>query len=183
MNVWGLTNPIVNSIPAIVIPATAALVLKRGSHSGKSLLELGMKYVLQLELLLAPLFIAVAIWPHRALSLFYGKASVYSTQTTALRVGVIVFLLTVPMTVFGAVLTGAGRTRNNATMNGVGTLASLVSAPPLIYAGGAVGAMCAEIVTRSVRVLWALRLLNRPSGASPEGGLEVDDRTIYTEEV
>ncbi len=164
MNVWGLSNPVINAIPAIVMPATAAYLLNLENHSRKALFGFGMRYVVKLELVLAPLFIIVGLWPRSVLICFYGRNSVYDSQTLALRVGVMVFMLTVPMTVFGAILTGAGRTKSNVTMNGVGTLASLLSAPFLIGAGGSTGAMCAELATRAARVIWAIRILTSSSG-------------------
>ena len=146
------------------------------THLGKTLLAFGMRYVVQLELILAPLFVVVALWPQQALTLFYGRSSVYVSQTLALRIGVIVFAITVPLTVFGAVLTGAGRTKGNLAMNSAGTLASLLSAPPLIFAGGVLGAMSAEIVTRGVRVLYAIRLLGPNFAANRAGEREAHDR-------
>lgn len=176
MNVWGLTNPVIYSIPAIVMPATAAFLVAKDNRTGKTLLAFGMRYVVQLELILAPLFVVVALWPQQALTLFYGRSSVYVSQTLALRIGVIVFAITVPLTVFGAVLTGAGRTKGNLAMNSAGTLASLLSAPPLIFAGGVLGAMSAEIVTRGVRVLYAIRLLGPNFAANRAGEREAHDR-------
>jgi len=182
INVWGLTSPVINSIPAMVMPATAAFLVAKDNRTRKTLLAFGMRYVVQLELILAPLFLAVALWPQLALTLFYGRSSVYVTQTLALRIGVIVFMITVPMTVFGAVLTGAGKTKGNVTMNGAGTLASLLSAPPLIFAGGIVGAMGAEIITRAVRVLWAIRLLGPNSAAGRVDEAAVEDQSAWTQE-
>jgi O-antigen/teichoic acid export membrane protein len=118
-----------------------------------------MKYTLQFVLILCPLLVFLAIWPHAALAVFYGRSSFYSTQALALRIGVIVYLFTIPMTVLGAVLTGIQRTKGNASMNGIGTLVSLLTAPPLVYFGGVAGAMLAEVASRGARAVWALKLL------------------------
>ena len=162
MNVVGLANPIILSVPGIVMPAVADCVV---AGAGRSALHAGMKYVVQFELILLPLLVVLLIWPHRALALFYGGASFYDTQTLALRIGVLVYVFTVPMIVLGAVLTGIGRTRGNASMNGVGALISLLVAPPFIYFGGAVGAMLTEVASRGARALWAFKLL-RPVPAA-----------------
>jgi O-antigen/teichoic acid export membrane protein len=166
MNVLGLANPLILSIPTIAMPAAANLLLTRSQHTSKSLLGLAMKYVVQFELILAPWFAILMLWPHNALVLFYGKASVYGSQTSALRIGVLVYLLNVPMIVLGAVLTGSGKTKSNAAVEGTGAVVSLVCAPPLIFAGGVVGAMLAETLARGVRVLYAVRSLRRFSAAS-----------------
>ena len=175
INVWGLANPILNSIPAIVIPATAAFLLTREKRTGKALIKLGVKYSLEFELILAPMFLIIALWPHVALTFFYGRTSIYATQTLALQIGVIMTIVYVPMVIFGAVLTGAGRTKTNATMHGAGAAASLVSSPPLIFAWGAVGAMLVEVVSRGVRLVWAIRSLRSTSVAFYNGQKEVQD--------
>ncbi len=159
MNVWGLTNPVVNCIPAIVMPATAAFLLSHEGRTPKALIGLGMKYSAEFLLILAPVFIVLALWPHFILTLFYGRSSVYITQTLAVRIGILVFIVTVPMTVFDAIVTGSGRTRTTATVHAAGATASLVSSPPLIYSGGVCGAMFVEVVSRGVRLLWAVRAL------------------------
>jgi len=175
MNVWGLANPILNSVSAIVIPATAAYLLTRENRTGKALIRLGMKYSLEFELILVPVFIVIALWPRAVLALFYGTNSVYAAQTLALRIGVIATIIYVPMTIFGAVLTGAGRTKTNASMHGAGAAASLVSSPPLIFLGGAAGAMLVEVVSRSARLVWAIRFLRSTSAAFLGDQKEVQD--------
>jgi O-antigen/teichoic acid export membrane protein len=166
MNVVGLVNPLIISIPAIVMPVAANFLLTPGGSSRRSLLGLAMKYIAQFELLLAPWLLILLLWPHSALIWFYGKATAYGNQAFPLRMGVLVYILTVPMTVFGAVLTGSGRTKSNAAMQGVGAVASLVCAPSLIFVGGVVGAMLAETVARGVRVLYAVRSLGSSRIAS-----------------
>src|SRR5579863_8038325 len=159
MNVCGLVNPIINSIPAIVMPVAAALLLTNESRSRRKLFKFGMKYVMQMEILLAPVFIILGLWPQAVLTMFYGRHSVYVNQAQTLRIGAIVFIVTVPMTVFGAVFTGAGKTKDNVKMNGIGTFISVLLGPVFIYVGGAVGAMWAETATRLARVIWATGFL------------------------
>jgi O-antigen/teichoic acid export membrane protein len=159
MNVVGLANPIILSVPGVVMPAVANYSVGSSAPAQRSALEIGMKYTLQFVLILCPLLVFLAIWPHAALAVFYGRSSFYSTQALALRIGVIVYLFTIPMTVLGAVLTGIQRTKGNASMNGIGTLVSLLTAPPLVYFGGVAGAMLAEVASRGARAVWALKLL------------------------
>lgn len=172
MNVCGLVNPVINSIPAIVMPAAAAFLLTSENRSRRRFLEFGMKYVIQMEILLAPVFIVIAFWPQTVLAMFYGRHSVYVHQALALRIGAVVFIVTVPMTIFGAMFTGAGKTKDSVKMNGVGTFASLLVGPFFIYAGGAVGAMCAETATRLARVIWAARFMTPHATADETDDLE-----------
>jgi len=159
MNVVGLVNPLIISIPAIVMPVAANFLRNPGGSPRRSLLGLAMKYVAQFELLIAPWLLILLIWPHSALIWFYGKTTAYGNQTFVLRLAVFVFVLTVPMAVFGAVLTGSGKTKSNAAMQGAGALASLLCGPLLIFAGGVTGAMMAENVSRGVRALMGIRAL------------------------
>jgi len=163
LNVLSLANPIILSIQAIVVPAAANFLLTQDRRTGKSVLWMAMKYVVQLELIIAPLFLILAIWPHSALALFYGKSSIYCNQTTALRVAVVASLILIPQTVLLAALTGVGKTKRNTVVIGAGTAAALVSAPPLIYAGGVVGGMVAMAISRTACVLLAIRLLRTPA--------------------
>jgi O-antigen/teichoic acid export membrane protein len=161
MNVLGLANPLVISISAIVMPTAANWLNENSLQRSRSLYRLAMRYVLQFELLLAPWLLVLLVWPHNALIAFYGKTTLYGGQTAALRVGILVYVLTVPMTVFGAVLTGTGKTKSNAAMQVVGAAASLVCAPPLILTGGVVGTMLAETVARGSRVWYAARSIRQ----------------------
>lgn len=163
INVLGLANPLILSIPAIVMPTVANRMRESVGNPSKVLFNLTMRHVLWFELLLAPWLLILTVWPHVALISFYGKATAYGNQTVALRVGVLVYLLTVPMTILAAVLTGSGRTKSNAAMQGAGAVASLVCAPPLIFAGGVVGTMLAETVARGIRVWYAVRAIRRLS--------------------
>ena len=159
MNVLGLANPVVGSIPPVVIPATAAFLLLKENWKPGALIRLGMKYSGEFLLILAPVLIVLALWPRTVLMWFYGRNSAYTTQSIALQVGVIVTIIYIPMIVFGAVLTGAGRTKSMAAMHGAGAVASLVFSPPLIFAAGTVGAMLVEVLSRGARLFWAMRTL------------------------
>jgi O-antigen/teichoic acid export membrane protein len=167
LNVVSITNPIILSIQAIVVPATATFLIAHDRRTNKSVLGLAMRYVLQLELVLAPVFLVLALWPHRVLALFYGKDSVYCNETIALRVAVVATMLLIPQTVLLAAFTGAGRTKRNTVVVGAGTAVALVSAPPLIFADGVVGGIVAMAISRSACVLLAIRLLLTPTTEGP----------------
>jgi O-antigen/teichoic acid export membrane protein len=180
LNVLGLANPIILSIPAILVPVTANFLLARNDHGSRSLFGLGMRYAVQIELILAPLFLVLAIWPRTALILFYGKASAYCNETSVLRIAVVACVLQIPLTVLLAVLTGAGKTKSSAVVLGAGTVASLACAPPLIYAGGVGGGMLSLIANRGTSVLLAINLLRSPSSAGGVDGANVSDRAVCT---
>jgi O-antigen/teichoic acid export membrane protein len=180
LNVLGLANPIILSIPAILVPVTANFLLARNDHGSRSLFGLGMRYAVQIELILAPLFLVLAIWPRTALILFYGKASAYCNETSVLRIAVVACVLQIPLTVLLAVLTGAGKTKSSAVVLGAGTVASLACAPPLIYAGGVGGGMLSLIANRGTCVLLAINLLRSPSSAGGVDGANVSDRAVCT---
>lgn len=165
-NVLSLSNPIINSIAAIVIPTAAKFVLRQGDPRG--LRRFALHHTFKLELLLAPLFLALVIWPRFALALFYGESSPYCEQTLSLRIAVLAWMLLVPMTVCLAALTGAGKTKSNAIVLGVGTAAAIVCGPPLIIGAGVAGGMLAATVNRAASALMALRIL----APAPEGHAE-----------
>jgi O-antigen/teichoic acid export membrane protein len=180
INVLGLVNPLLLSIPAIVMPAAANFLHKDSVHRNRSLLQMSVQYVLQFETILAPWLLILLFWPHNALILFYGKSTLYVHQTTALRIAVIVYILNVPLVVLGAVLTGAGRTKSNASMQSAGALGSLLCAPPLILVGGVVGAMLADTVTRGIRILFAIRSLGTISTVDDSTKRHINESHICT---
>lgn len=159
-NVLGVANPVILSIPALAMPAAANLIAR--ADPGKTLKGLALKYALRFELLLSPWFLTLECWPHNVLARFYGGASVYCNETLPLRIGVLVYLLTVPLTVFVAVLTGAGKAKSNAATQGSGAIASLLCAPPLVIAGGVPGAVLADMIIRGVKLVFSYRLLGQP---------------------
>jgi len=177
MNLLAVANPIILSIPAIVMPVAANFLLTHREHGARSLLGLGIRYVWQIELILAPALLLLAMWPHAALALFYGKASPYCDETLALRVGVVGCLLYIPLNVFTAALTGSGRTKRNAIAHGAGAVASLVCAPPLIFSGGVVGAMLAVAASRGASLLMATHYLWPSSPAGGGGGVTLECNT------
>jgi len=159
MNVFGLANPLILSIPAIIMPAAANLLSGSGATGRRSLIDLSMKHVLLFEGIIAPWLLLLLLWPHEVLTLIYGKASIYSGQTGMLRLGVLVCIFNIPMAVMQAALTGVRKTKSNAVMYGVGSITSLVFAPIAIFAGGVFGAMLSEAVTRGSCLLAAMRSL------------------------
>ena len=163
MNLLGLVNPVILSIAAIVMPASATFV---AGPRCRSLLELGLRQSATFGAILAPWLLLVLVAPRLALGWFYGRSSIYCTQTTAVRIGVAVYLLTVPLMVFGAILAGSGRSKDNAKMQGIGALVSLFCAPPLIWLASAVGAMLAEIVSRGARVVLSVCMLGNTAAST-----------------
>jgi O-antigen/teichoic acid export membrane protein len=159
MSVLNLTNPLILSIPAIVIPAVAASVSAGGASLNPR--SVALEYVAQFELILAPLMLAMLIWPRWILTLFYGAASPYTGQALTLRIGATACALSIPLSVLQSVFAGKGKTRNNAILQTGGSLPALLGAPLFIYAAGIPGAMLAETTNRTVKVVLAWLLLGK----------------------
>ena len=157
MGVLNLTNPVVLSISAIVIPAVSAMLVRPGSKH--RCLKIALRYIVQFEILLAPLLVVMLVWPHWVLSLFFGSHSVYCRETVALRIAVFTCVLNVPLQVFQGVLTGKGNTRSVAILQGAGALTGLLGAPLLVFYAGVPGSMLAESVNRGVKSLCGMQSL------------------------
>lgn len=160
VNVLGVTHPILLSISAVVLPA-AATALQAESASVTVARDLGSHYIWQFEVLLAPLLIACAIWPSSILRAFYGASSPYVHLTTALRIMVAAYLLTVPALVFSAILTGHADPRSSAMVQiGSGIVAVLAMVPgSLLF--GVIGATAGDTLCRAARVAISYLLLGR----------------------
>jgi hypothetical protein len=169
MAVLNLTNPLVLSIPSIVIPAVSAMLARPDSNP--RYLKAAIRYIAQFEILLAPLLLGMLVWPRWVLSLFFGAHSVYCHETASLRIAVLTCVLNVPLQVFQGVLTGKGKTRNVAILQGAGALTGLLGAPLLVFYAGVPGSMLAESVSRAVKSFCGMqslvRLDRKERGPSP----------------
>jgi O-antigen/teichoic acid export membrane protein len=154
INVLGVTHPVILSIAAVIIPAIAALKGDRKSHSAR---RIAWMYTLQIEALLAPYFLVLLCWPGRVLTLFYGSSSPYVVQTTALRLMVLLYVITVPMSVWGGALTGAEEVRAGFRVQVWGVILSAVIGIPLCFWFGLVGAITGDSSVRLVRAVKAWR--------------------------
>lgn len=158
-NVLGMANPLVLSISSVVMPAAARFSAVSTANSTMSLCRMGRRYSTAFLAVLVPWFGVVLIAPHFVLRVFYGSASSYLALTSALRIGVLVYLLTVPLTVFCSILSGSGLTKKNAIMQGVGAVTSLLCAPLLVYFFSISGAMLAAAISLAVRLWVSIRML------------------------
>jgi O-antigen/teichoic acid export membrane protein len=159
MSVLNLTNPLVLSITAIVIPAVAGTL-----PSGDRLRDAGsiaLRYVTQFELILVPFMLVILIWPRWVLTVFYGAGSPYAGQMLTLRIGALACALSIPLSVLQSVFAGKGKTRNNAILQTGGSLPALLGAPLFVWLAGVPGAMAAETINRGVKVTLGWHLLTR----------------------
>ncbi len=141
--VMNLCNPLVLSIPAIVIPAVAARKRQGGSTV--------WRYTLLFESVMAPLLMAMLIWPRVVLAAMYGSGSPYCAEALALRIGTVACVLAVPLSVIQCVFTGEEKMRNNAAVQTLGSLVSVLLAPLLISQWGVTGTILAETVNRAMK--------------------------------
>ena len=161
--VLGAANPLMLSIPAIVMPAIANLIQGHPSGFEGVLRRRAMRYVVMFELVLLPWLVFVSFWPGTALRWFYGSGSPYCASLWPLRIGVVVYALTVPFTVFGAALVATGRSKAAALYSACGSGFELVIAPALIFGAGVAGAMVADSFSRGLKTIVAYIMLTRPS--------------------
>lgn len=82
-NVLGASNPVVFGVRNLVVPATAKERKRSGIRGGA---KPAIRFGLQGALFVAPYYVALLIWPHLGLSLFYGHSSSYLTLTTPVRI-------------------------------------------------------------------------------------------------
>ena len=153
LSIMNLTNPLVLSIPAIVIPAVAA-----GRYSVR---QAFWRYTIQFELFMAPFLFFLFFFPRWALMHLCGNHPEYFEQTTALRIGVCACLLAVPLSVLQNLFAAIKQTRNNAIVQSIGVGCSLLIAPVLVYFAGIVGTIQAEVFARLLKTIGAGLLLQR----------------------
>ena len=161
-NVLGVVNPLILSIPAIVMPVAANLIHGALPGYNRAVRRQAVRYVLMFESVILPWLVVVSLWPGSALRWFYGSGSPYCSAIWPLRIGVVVYALTVPITVFGAALVGTGKSKANALAQGSGAAFTLIIAPPLVFSAGVSGAMIADSFSRGFKTLMTYTMLVRP---------------------
>jgi O-antigen/teichoic acid export membrane protein len=179
MSVLNLTNPLVLSITAIVIPAVAGTV--PAGDSRRDAWSVALRYVAQFELILAPFILVMLVWPRWILTVFYGATSPYAGQMLTLRIGALACALSIPLSVLQSVFAGKGKARNNAILQTGGSLPGLFGAPLLVWVAGVPGAMAAETMNRGVKVTLAWQLLTR--SRIPERAIVLPDVLVASSKV
>lgn len=162
LNILGVTHPILLTISAIVLPATAA-AMASGAESSKLTLarRLGSHYIWQFELLIAPVLLAYAIWPAFFLRVLYGASSPYVHLEVALRIMVVAYVLTVPAFVLATILTGIADARGNAIVQIGSAIVAIVVIVPGSLLFGLIGAITGDTICRASRVAISCILVGR----------------------
>ena len=159
LNVVNLANPVVIGLGNL-IPQAAARELSRGFGVAwavaRSYAIIGFIPLL--------LYYAIAIlWPGPVLTILYGVDSPYLTLADAVRILAIAWVLGYAADMICSFLHGVGAARRAFGINGLGALAAVITAVPLISAMGPSGGFFALAVSSLIRTGAAYFTLNRMS--------------------
>jgi O-antigen/teichoic acid export membrane protein len=102
-NIVSVANPLILGVENILVPEVARL---RDRLDFPALLGLVARRGLVCTLLIAPIFLAILLFPDQAARLFYGAATPYAGRTGSLRILVAAYVATLAATVVGAALRG-----------------------------------------------------------------------------
>ncbi|MGA9882238.1 MAG: hypothetical protein WBQ34_00820 [Candidatus Acidiferrales bacterium] len=169
MNLVGVSHPIIFGTNNLVIPAAADAKNQRGTAAA---FRTSSWYGALAGLLVLPFFTALFMWPHLALTLFYGSLSPYAILGTGLRLASVAYMLVALTAVLLAFLYGVGRSRFAFEASIGGTLVAIIPASFLMVYYGIVGAVAGillvafgKLVFGGALVVRTLRLdANVPSG-------------------
>jgi O-antigen/teichoic acid export membrane protein len=150
-NVLGASHPVLFGVSNLVVPATARERRKGGIRAGA---KPAVRYGLQGALLVAPYYVALLIWPHLALSLFYGHSSSYLDLGTAVRIFATAYFASYAFMAVSAFLNGVEKSFLVLRSDLAGT-GALVLAIPLAARYGVRGACAGYVVVNLVRGLCA----------------------------
>jgi O-antigen/teichoic acid export membrane protein len=156
-NVVGVTNPVLIGVTNLVIPASA----KAGHEFGKKgAFREAVRHGIYGAFIVFPYLVFAAFWPHRILSMLYGRGSGYASLTLALRVFVAAQMVYYVALISASFLNALGRSRTTFSILVVSALVSVVIGVPLmIWMGllGAVATMALGILIRAVLIWFAMR--------------------------
>lgn len=150
-NVLGASHPVLFGVANLVVPATAKAKKEGGIRAGT---RPAFRYGLQGTLLVAPYYLALLIWPHLALSMFYGHSSSYLGLTTAVRIFATAYFASYAFMAVSSFLNGVEHSRLVLHSDLAGA-AALVLAVPLVAKYGVRGACMGYLVVNLVRALCA----------------------------
>lgn len=148
INVLGITHPLLWSVSALVVPAVAAV---RGERQLAEARRVAWSYTWQFEALVAPYLMALLIWPHQILRLFYGSASPFILLVTPLRIMAITYAFAFPLMVWGAALTGVERVREGFRIQLLGATTTFVVGLPACLLLGVSGAAVGDAINRALQ--------------------------------
>lgn len=165
--ILGVTNPVMVSIGAMIVPAVAVARLTGGPAAG---LRAAMPYALQGAALLAPFFALLAMAPGWVLHKFYGD-SPYVVLGAELRVFALGYAIFYVGHVCTGVMNGLGRGRGTFLATAAGAGANVAIMVPMVYAYGLRGSVWGGIVPlighSAVAVALTWRAVSRGAGVGP----------------
>ncbi len=145
----GVTNPILNGMSGLIVPAVAKAKADHGLHAAKIV---AAKYALQGAALLLPFYLLLTAFPGVILRLIYGKSSPYLSLTTPLRLFVFIYATFYIWQMFAGLFNGLGKSRwTFYAQLSVAIINSLISLP-LAAVVGLLGALYGGIVPMLLQV-------------------------------
>lgn len=145
-NVVAVTNPICVSVANLIIPASAKTSSQRGPRAA---LHEAVRYGSQGAFFVLPCLALVLLWPHRILSILYGRESSYASLATALCILAATQFVYYVAIVLASLLNALGHSRATFFILVVSALVSIMVGIPLIIWKGLLGA----VVTMALGVL------------------------------
>lgn len=145
-NVVGVTNPICVSVANLIIPASAKASSERGP---KAAFHEAVRYGAQGAFFVLPCLALLLLWPHRVLSILYGRESSYANLATALCIFAAAQFVYYVAIVLATLINALGHSRATFFILVVSALVSIIVGPPLIIWKGLLGA----VVTMALGVL------------------------------
>jgi O-antigen/teichoic acid export membrane protein len=153
INVLGASHPVLFGVGNLVVPATAKARKGGGIRAGA---KPAIRYGLQGALFVTPYYLALLIWPHLALNMFYGHSSTYLDLDAAVRIFVIAYFASYAFMAVSSFLNGVENSLSVLRSDLAGA-AALVLALPLVARYGVRGACAGYVVVCLVRGLCATR--------------------------
>lgn len=160
--ILGLTNPIMVSFGALIVPAVA-IAARAGAErrdARRGVWRVALPYALQGAALLGPIFALLALAPGFVLAKFYPD-SPYVLLTAELRVFALGYAIFYVGQVCTSVLNGLGRTGGAFAATAAGAAANVAIMVPSVYWFGLRGSVWGGIAPLSAYTLVAITLAAR----------------------
>ncbi len=158
MNVVGVSHPVLFGASNLIIPAASRT---NKEHGARPAFRISVAYGALAMAILVPYFIFLLFWPGQALSILYGKASVYTALGLGVRLAALAYLFGAIGALLAGYLLGIDRPKYAFGANLGAAAVALIPAAILTVRYGVYGAIAGFLVWMIARTVLCAILVRR----------------------
>lgn len=175
MNVVGVSHPVLFGASNLIVPAASRANME---HGARSAFRTSVAYGTLAMAIIVPYFIFLLLWPGPALSILYGRASVYTSLTLGVRLAALAYLLGAIGALLVGYLFGIDRPKYAFGANLGAAVLVLIPAAILTVRYGVYGAISGFLIWMFARTVLCAILAKRTLGQDRVPLASANDNTL-----